>query len=108
MTNFMKTYIGKGKQISNYDIVKVTLTAAEVLKHKYTKDGVEYITFEVAKMKEADKYGRTHTAYVTTPEYKVEKAIVEEPVAQPKAIETQAQYPNSSFTTRRKTVLKAK
>ena len=84
MSNFIKTYIGKGKQISNYDIVKVTLTAAEVLKHKYTKDGVEYITFEVAKMKEADKYGRTHTAYVTTPEYKLESAIDQEPA--PKSI----------------------
>ena len=83
MTNFIKTYIGKGKQISNYDIVKVTLTAAELLKHKYTKDGVEYITFEVAKMKEADKYGRTHTAYITTPDYKLEPATAQEPAAKP-------------------------
>ena len=105
MTNFMKTYIGKGKQISNYDIVKVTLTAAEVLKHKYTKDGVEYITFEVAKMKEADKYGRTHTAYVKTPDYKAENSTAK--VAEPEAAKKE-DYPNSNFTRRRKAEKKAK
>ena len=48
------------------DIVKVTLKVEEVLKHKHEFEGNEYITLEVAKMQQPDKFGRTHTAYVTT------------------------------------------
>ena len=50
------------------EIVKVTLKVEEVLKHKHEYEGNEYITFEVAKMKQPDNFKRTHTAYVTTME----------------------------------------
>ena len=65
MKKFEKNYIGKGTQVENMDIVKVTLPVEEVLKFKHEWEGTEYLTFEVAKMKETDKFGRTHTAYVS-------------------------------------------
>jgi hypothetical protein len=35
------------------------------MKFKYEKEGSEYITFELAALKDQDNYGRTHTAYVS-------------------------------------------
>ena len=76
MKNFTKNYIGKGKQINTMDIVKITLKMEDIMKFKYEKEGAEYVTFEIARMREADKYGRTHTAYVST--------MAEEPAVAPK------------------------
>ena len=73
MKSYKKNYIGKGTQVENMDIVKVTLKVAEILKHKHEFEGNEYITLEVARMKQPDKFGRTHTAYVTTTEERVEE-----------------------------------
>ena len=42
------------------DIVKVILKVEEILKHKHEFEGEEFITFEVAKMKQTDNFGRTH------------------------------------------------
>jgi broad specificity polyphosphatase/5'/3'-nucleotidase SurE len=60
---FEKIYIGKGTQVPNLNIARVTLKLSEVKKIAYTRDGVEYITFEVAKLKEPDKFGRDYTVY---------------------------------------------
>jgi hypothetical protein len=68
MKKFKKNYIGKGTKVENMDIVKVTLKIEEVLEHKHEFEGNEYITFEVAKMQNVDKFGRSHTAYVSTRE----------------------------------------
>jgi len=69
MKSYKKNYIGKGTQVENMEIVKVTLKVDEVLN--------EYITFEVAKMKQPDNFGRTHTAYVTTREEVPEEETTE-------------------------------
>lgn len=74
MKSFKKNYIGKGTQVENMEIVKVTLKVAEIEKFKHEFEGEEYITFEVAKMQQPDKFGRTHTAYVSTREEVPEKA----------------------------------
>ena len=66
MKSFKKNYIGKGTKVENMDIVKVTLRVEDVLKFKHEFEGSEYITFEVAKMQNPDKFKRTHTAYVST------------------------------------------
>ena len=66
MKSYNKNYIGKGTKVENMDIVKVTLKVQDILKHKHDFEGKEYITFEVAKMQQPDKFDRTHTAYVTT------------------------------------------
>lgn len=68
MKKFVKNYIGKGTQVENMDIVKVTLKVEDIAKFKHEYEGNEYITFEVAKMQQSDKWGRTHTAYVSTRE----------------------------------------
>ena len=73
MKSYKKNYIGKGTQVENMDIVKVTLKVEEILKHKHEFEGSEYITLEVARMQQPDKFGRSHTAYVTTSEEIVEE-----------------------------------
>ena len=69
---FKKNYIGKGKQVEGLDIVKVSINIdkAEEFIHEYK--GERYLTLEVAKMKVADDYGKTHTAYISA-EVKNEK-----------------------------------
>jgi hypothetical protein len=74
MKSFKKNYIGKGTQVENMEIVKVTLKVAEIEKFKHEFEGEEYISFEVAKMQQPDKFGRTHTAYVSTREKVAEEA----------------------------------
>jgi phage protein D len=66
--NYKRNYIGKGTQVAGMDIVKVTLKVEELLKLTHEYQGVEYLTFELAKMQSADDYGRTHTAYVSVKE----------------------------------------
>jgi hypothetical protein len=61
--SFEKIYIGKGTQVPNLQITKVTLKLEEVEKIAYERDGVKYVTFEVAKLKEPDKFGRAYTCY---------------------------------------------
>ena len=60
-----KIYIGKGKQIKDFDMVQVSINLEEALEHKHEYQGKEYLTFTVAKLREADQYGKTHTAYVS-------------------------------------------
>ena len=68
MKKYNKSYIGKGTQVANMEIVKVTLKVEELLKVTHEFQGVEYLTFEIAKMQSADDFGRTHTCYVSVRE----------------------------------------
>jgi len=61
--SYEKIYIGKGTQVPNLKIAKVTLKLEEVEKIAYERDGVKYVTFEVAQLKEPDKFGRAFTCY---------------------------------------------
>ena len=70
MKSFKKNYIGKGTQVENMDIVKVTLKVEDIEKFKHEYEGSEYVTFEVAKMQQPDKFGRSHTAYISVLEEK--------------------------------------
>jgi len=60
---YEKIYIGKGTQVPNLQIAKVTVRLEEIEKIAYDRDGVKYVTFEVAKLKEPDKFGRAYTCY---------------------------------------------
>jgi phage protein D len=73
MKKYNKSYIGKGTAVAGMDIVKVTLKVEELLKVTHEFNGVEYLTFELAKMQSKDEYGRTHTAYVSVREDAVEE-----------------------------------
>lgn len=68
MTTYKKNYIGKGNQVKGMEIVKVTVNVSEMLKYKHEFEGEEYVTFEVAKMQNPDKFGREYTVYCTTKE----------------------------------------
>lgn len=73
MKTFRKEYIGKGKKTENLEIVKVTLKVEDLQKHIYEKEGEQYLTFEVAQLKSPDKFGRTHTCYVSVLEEEKKK-----------------------------------
>ena len=75
--SYEKFYIGKGTQVPNLQIAKVTVKLEEIEKIAYDRDGVKYVTFEVAKLKEPDKFGRTFTCY-----YSKKVNVAEEPTPQ--------------------------
>ncbi len=60
---YEKIYLGKGTQVPNLQIAKITMKLEDVEKIVYERDGVKYISFEVAKLREPDKFGRTFTCY---------------------------------------------
>jgi hypothetical protein len=68
MKTFVKHYIGKGKQVEGLSIAKCTVKLEDLEKFSYKYDGVTYVTFEVAKMKEKDSFGRDYTVYVSKKE----------------------------------------
>ena len=68
MKTFVKNYIGKGKQVAGLQIVKITCKLEDLQKFAYEYDGIEYVTFEVAKMKTPDNFGRDYTVYVSQKE----------------------------------------
>jgi hypothetical protein len=72
MTTFEKHYIGKGTQVENLEIIKIVLPVEGLEKAVFEMNGVKYLSFEVAKLREEDKFGRTHTCYYQT---KVTSAI---------------------------------
>ena len=63
MTTFEKHYIGKGTQVENLDIIKIVLPVEGLEKAVFEMNGIKYLSFEVAKLREEDKFGRTHTCY---------------------------------------------
>ena len=78
MKKYTKNYIGKGTQVAGMDIVKVSLPVEKLLKLTHEFNGVEYITFELAKMQSKDEYGRTHTAYVSVRDVEKEEEAAPE------------------------------
>ena len=82
MKKYTKSYIGKGTAVAGMDIVKVTLKVEEILNLTHEFNGVEYLTFELAKMQKTDDYGRTHTAYVSVREDVKEEEAAPAPKAE--------------------------
>ena len=68
MKTFVKNFIGKGKQVAGLQITKVTCKLEDLQKFAYEYDGIQYVTFEVAKMKNPDSFGRDYTVYVSQAE----------------------------------------
>jgi hypothetical protein len=91
MKTFKKNFVGKGTQVANMPIAKCTVKVSELLKFVHDYKGEDYVSFEVAKMKEPDQFGRDYTVYCTTteevadekPAPKKRKAKKEEPAEQP-------------------------
>ena len=68
MKTFKKFYFGKGKQVEGLNIAKCTCRLEDLEQFSYEYDGVKYVTFEVAKMKQADNFRRDYTLYVSKKE----------------------------------------
>ena len=68
LKNFLKNFIGKGKQIKGLQIIKVTVNMDGLEHFTYEFNGEQYLTFEVAKMKSPDQFGREYTVYVSRQE----------------------------------------
>ena len=66
MKKFEKHYLGKAKQVDGLQIIKVSLKVADILKFAHQYEGEDYISFEVARMQQPDKYGRQYTVYVNS------------------------------------------
>ena len=62
----MVTKIGNGKP-GKYG-VKVTIDIEKAMPLVYEFKGKKYLTFDVDLLKEPDKYGKTHTVSVWTPD----------------------------------------
>jgi hypothetical protein len=84
MTTFEKHYIGKGTQVPNLSIVKVVIPVENIQDAIFEKDGKEYLSFEIAKLKNPDKFGRDYTCYYQQKVYS-EDAPSNEPEKQKKA-----------------------
>lgn len=65
-TTFKRIYVGKGRKVANLPIITVTLDWDAIQDHVYEYEGRKFLRFEVAPLRTTDKYGRTHTAYVST------------------------------------------
>lgn len=65
MTTYTKNYIGKGKQVGEMEIVKIFIPVDKLEACVFEKDGQRFVGFEVAKLINPDKFGRTHTVYYT-------------------------------------------
>ena len=79
MKTFEKNYIGKGTQVANLSIVKFSFKMSEIAKFSHKFNGEEFITFEIAKLKNPDSFGHGYTAYVNK--------MVETPEHQPSLVE---------------------
>lgn len=60
---FEKIFIGKGNQVPNLPITRVTIPLEKLEEIAYERDGVKYVTFEVSKLRTPDKFGRDYTCY---------------------------------------------
>lgn len=86
MKKFVKNYIAKGKKVEGIDIVKVHLKVEDILKHQHEFKGEQYISIEVAKLTNPDRFGNEYTVYVNTivevqdPVKKTRKSTKKEPV----------------------------
>jgi len=64
MKKFVKNYIGKAKKVEGLEIIKVNLKIADLVKfaHKYNDE--DYISLEIAKLQNPDKFGHDYTVYI--------------------------------------------
>lgn len=61
--SFEKVYLGKGRQVPNMNIAKITIPLETLQSIAYEREGVVYCTFQVSKMKQPDAFGREYTVY---------------------------------------------
>lgn len=57
-----KVYVGKGKQVKQFDGVNVTLDYDALAPYVYEYNGKKYVNVLVSRLRQPDSYGKTHTA----------------------------------------------
>jgi hypothetical protein len=77
MKTYKKNFVGKGTQVENLPIAKCTVKVSELLRFVHQYNGEDYVSFEVAKMKQPDQFGRDYTVYCTTEEQAEEEKPAE-------------------------------
>lgn len=99
MKTFKKIYIGKGKKVSNLNIIKINFKLSDIVNLTHDYKGEEYLSFELAAMKTPDSFGHEYTAYVNKLEEAapmMETSKVNEPKAKgKKAPKHQGQIPSN-------------
>ena len=66
MTTFKKDYIGKGKRVEKApNIVAFVFKLEDLKRIAFEHEGTEYVKIETSEKKEADKFGNTHSAWVS-------------------------------------------
>ena len=64
MSDNKNIFIGSGKKVGEYDIVKCTIDLEKAKPHIYEYEGKKYLTFSVSSKREIDQYGKTHNISV--------------------------------------------
>jgi len=75
MKKFVKNYIGKARKVEGLDIIKVNLKIADLVKFAHSFNNEDYISLEIARLQNPDKFGHEYTVYVNH----LEDGQVEEP-----------------------------
>ena len=101
MKTYTKIYIGKGKKVANLDIIKISFNLAAITELTHEFKGEQFLSFEVAKMREPDQFDNTHTVYVNKLVEQEESTVAEPPVPskkspKPKKTATPAVKPDPS------------
>jgi hypothetical protein len=81
--NKERVYVGSGKQVGDYEIVNISIQASKLKDAWYDYNGEKYARLTVAKKREVDQYGKTHTVYVN--DYKPEEGTSKPKANQAKA-----------------------
>jgi hypothetical protein len=63
-----KKYVGRGKQVGNYDLVNFSIAESKVAESWYEYNGERYLKMTIGKLKQPDNYGKTHSVWID--EYK--------------------------------------
>lgn len=68
-----KIYLGKGRASDEYDLINFSICLTDIPKEKIvtSKNKKKYLNLTIARMKEPDKFNKTHTVYIDT--YKSEQ-----------------------------------
>jgi len=64
MKKFVKNYIGKARKVEGLDIIKVNLKITDLVKFAHSYNDEDYISLEIAKLQNPDKFGHDYTVYV--------------------------------------------
>lgn len=66
--SYKKIYLGKGTLNEELGIVRFSISETNIQAAKHEFQGENYFTFETGELQQPDKFGRTHTIWVSKKE----------------------------------------